>query len=214
MSRPSSFSSSGSGSPSDPRVGGPAGTPPGRRGRCGRGASPGRAVRGPAGSAPGLGVRSPRAGAPRGWGGAAGDAPGAAPRREGHGPATSGERGHLRGRPGSGRVFAFRFGRRVFWGPCGESLETGGRVRCGVCGLALDRAGGRHSWGSSMAKHLNKAECGPGQPRRGPSLGPGPPGVGGRGADKANDRTRCVAGDGFDSTTNFTSQLPNSEQVI
>lgn len=150
----------------------------------------------------------------RGWGGAAGDAPGAAPRREGHGPATSGERGHLRGRPGSGRVFAFRFGRRAFWGPCGESLETGGRVRCGVCGLALDRAGGRHSWGSSMAKHLNKAECGPGQPRRGPSLGPGPPEVGGRGADKANDRTRCVAGNGFDSTTNFTSQLPNSEQVI
>lgn len=144
----------------------------------------------------------------------AGDAPGAAPRHEGHGPATSGERGHLRGRPGSGRVFAFRFGRRAFWGPCGESLETGGRVRCGVCSLALDRAGGRHSWGSSMAKHLNKAECGPGQPRRGPSLGPGPPGVGGRGADKANDRTRCVAGDGFDSTTNFTSQLPNSEQVI
>nr|KAF6419781.1 zinc finger protein 786 [Rousettus aegyptiacus] len=28
-----------------------------------------------------------------------------------------------------------------------------------------------------MAKHLNKAECGPGQPRRGPNLGPGPPGL-------------------------------------
>lgn len=81
----------------------------------------------------------------------------------------------------------------------GQGLE--GRVRLRVWGLDADGAGDRRSWGSSIAKALNKAEHRTGQVRRGRAC-------------EGKDQNWSGAGYGCYSLTSFTLWFLNLGQVF